>query len=103
MRLKDGAAKLTTATKEIPIPVQLLGFRVKMVGHNLKVNLELIGITITWNLGQMITVETTAGLWNRTAGLCGTLDQNPLNDLVSKDGSPLKVNFNETMFKSIYF
>lgn len=70
-----------------------MGIRVKMVGHNLKINLELIGVTMTWNLGQMLSIEATAGLWNRTAGLCGTLDQNPANDFVSKDGSLHKVGY----------
>lgn len=83
---------MSTAAKEIPIPVQLLGIRVKMVGHNLKINLELVGVTMTWDLGQMITIESTAGLWNRTAGLCGTLDQDPRNDFASKDGSLHKVS-----------
>lgn len=72
----------------------MLGIRVKMVGYNLKINLELIGASITWNLGQMVIIEVSAGLWNRTAGLCGTLDQIAENDFASKDGSVHKVSVN---------
>lgn len=36
---------------------------------------------------KMVSIEATAGIFNRTAGLCGTMDQNGQNDFMSKDGT----------------
>lgn len=63
-----------------------------MLGHNLKVNLEAVGLTLLWDTNKLITVEATAGLYNRTGGLCGTIDQQPGNDFTSKNGALHKVN-----------
>jgi len=57
-----------------------------MVGHNVKIDLEAVQLSILWDKQQFITVEASAGLWNRTAGLCGTLDQDINNDFRSKLG-----------------
>lgn len=62
------------------------------VGLNYKIVLGLIGINIYWDTQKLITIETTAALFNRTAGLCGTLDQDPTNDFTSKDGTVHKVH-----------
>lgn len=74
------------------IPLQTMGLRVTKVGLNYKINLELIGLSIIWDTQRMINIEATAALFNRTAGLCGTLDQDPLNDFTSKSGILLKVS-----------
>lgn len=65
--------------------------RVTMVGHKLKITLEAVGISVLWDAQRMVSIEATAGLWNRTAGLCGTLDQDMANEFKSKDGTNLKV------------
>lgn len=70
-----------------------MGMRVTKSGLNYKVNMELIGLTIQWDGDRIVTVEATAGLFNRTAGLCGTLDQTIGNDFTSKDGTLHKVNW----------
>lgn len=88
---KDGTIRLFTPKKELPIPSQLVGLRVVLVGNKLLVDLTTIGMTIHWDGFKLVTIEATAGLWNRTAGLCGTLDQNLGNDFMSKDGSRHKV------------
>ena len=89
---EDGTIKLSTTKKQLPIPVQLLGMRVSMVSQSVKVELETIGLTLLWDTHKLVTLEATAGLWNRTAGLCGTLDQNPQNDFMSKDRTVHKVS-----------
>lgn len=73
------------------IPTQIMGLRVAKVGLNYKVSLELIGLTINWDAQRTINIEATAALFNRTAGLCGTIDQDPTNDFTSKDGTVHKV------------
>lgn len=77
--------------KQMALPIQLMGLRVTKVGLFYKISLELIGLTIQWDAQQLINIEATAALFNRTAGLCGTLDQQPLNDFMSKDGTVHKV------------
>lgn len=66
-----------------------------MMGYKLKVVMDAIGLVVLWDTHRMVTVEATAALWNRTTGLCGTLDQDVENDFRSKDGSVLKVNRNK--------
>lgn len=75
------------------IPVQIMGLRVTKVGLDYKISLELIGLTINWDAERLVHIEATAALFNRTAGLCGTLDQDPVNDFASKDGTVHKVIF----------
>lgn len=77
--------------KPMTIPLQILGLRVTKVGVSYKINLELVGLTINWDAERLIHIEATAALFNRTAGLCGTLDQDPGNDFASKDGTVHKV------------
>lgn len=91
--LLDGNIKLFTPKKQLPIPSQLPGMRVTLTGHKLNIILESVGVTIHWDGQKMVSVEATAGLFNRTAGLCGTMDQNGLNDFMSKDGSLHTVSF----------
>lgn len=35
---------------------------------------------------QLVHVEVKENLWNRTEGLCGVLDDDPSNDVLTKDG-----------------
>lgn len=71
--------------------VGVMGMRVTKNGLNYKINMELVGLTLLWDGDRMLIIEATAGLFNRTAGLCGTLDQTIGNDLMSKDGKLHKV------------
>lgn len=92
----DGSVVLTKDSVPLPIPtVGVMGMRVTKNGLNYKINLELIGLTMYWDGDHMLTIEATAGLFNRTAGLCGTLDQSIENDFMSKDGKLHKVRFEE--------
>lgn len=92
----DGTIRLYTSRAELPIPTQMQGIRVSVLGHNLKIQLETVGLTVLWDLNRLIVVEATAGLFNRTAGLCGTIDQRPENDFVSKNGVLHKVELLST-------
>lgn len=62
-----------------------------MVGSNLKISLETVQTVIMWDQEKLITVKVTPSLWNRTSGLCGTLDSNIDNDFTSKTGYILKL------------
>lgn len=77
--------------KQMAIPIQIMGLRITKIGLNNKITLELVGLTIIWDGKQMINIEATPALFNRTAGLCGTLDQQINNDFASRDGSVHRV------------
>lgn len=66
--------------------------RVTLIGHKLNIILETVGVTVHWDGRKMVSIEATAGVFNRTAGLCGTMDQNGANDFMSKDGTVHKVS-----------
>lgn len=88
----DGSVVLTKDKVPMSIPtVGVMGMRVTKTGLNYKINMELVGLTLVWDGDRMLSIEATAGLFNRTAGLCGTLDQTIGNDLMSKDGKLHKV------------
>lgn len=82
-----GVMKFYTIKAQLPIPSQMPGIRVSLVGSDLKIELEQIQSTITWDSNKFITVEASPSAWNRTAGLCGTFDSDLSNDFASKDGS----------------
>lgn len=88
---KDG----TIAIVSTPAPLPLNFYK---TGLNYKISLDLIGMIIYWDSNYLITIEATAALFNRTAGLCGTLDQDPTNDFTSKDGTVHKVHFENISF-----
>ncbi|CAD7081728.1 unnamed protein product [Hermetia illucens] len=84
---KNDVIVLSTPKKRLPIPVQLIGIKVIHVGQQLKIDLEAVGLVILWDGKHYISIEANAGLWNRTSGLCGTLDMSSHNDFMSRDGS----------------
>lgn len=61
--------------------------------------MDAVGLVVLWDSDRLVTVEATSQLWNRTAGLCGTLDQDVANEFRSKDGTHLKVHFTEIVQK----
>lgn len=88
----NNAIVLFKGDEQIAIPIQIMGLRITKIGLNHRINLELIGLAITWDGQRMINIEATPVLFNRTAGLCGTLDQQINNDFATRDGSVHKVH-----------
>lgn len=89
----DDLVQLKMDGRPLPIPIQKPGIQVSMLGHKLKVAMDSVGLIVLWDTDRVVTVEATAQLWNRTAGLCGTLDQDVMNEFRSRDGTNLKVHF----------
>ncbi|CAK1581500.1 unnamed protein product [Parnassius mnemosyne] len=84
---EDGAVLFRNTKRLIPIPASLPGIRVSMPSDQVFVNLDALGVTIKWDTNNLIIVEGSILLWNKTEGLCGTLDGNPENDFMIKDGT----------------
>ncbi|KAG6461849.1 hypothetical protein O3G_MSEX012891 [Manduca sexta] len=87
---EDGSVVFRTTRRLIPIPASLPGIRVAMPSDYIQVNLDNMGVTIKWDMNNIVMIEGTVVLWNNTEGLCGRLDGNPENDLVTKDGNIAK-------------
>ena len=83
----NGVIKFYTVKAQLPIPSQMPGIRVNLVGGDLNVELEVIQTTITWDGKKFLGIEVNSAMWNRTAGLCGSFDGDFSNDFASKDGS----------------
>ncbi|XP_068629642.1 hemocytin [Battus philenor] len=84
---EDGAVLFRSTKRLIPIPASLPGIRVSMPSDQVFVNLDAVGVTLKWDTNNLIVIEGTVLLWNKTKGLCGTLDGNPENEFLIKDGT----------------
>ncbi|KAK2585761.1 hypothetical protein KPH14_010370 [Odynerus spinipes] len=73
--------------KSLPIPVRLPGLRVEMSAHFIIVYLDSLGVKLKWDGGLLLQIDASETMWNRTSGLCGKMNGNAGDDLVSKTGS----------------
>uniref|UniRef100_A0A1B0D0P6 Uncharacterized protein n=1 Tax=Phlebotomus papatasi TaxID=29031 RepID=A0A1B0D0P6_PHLPP len=87
----NGTVKFSSPKSVLPIPSQLTGMKVTMIGHKLKIVLESVQTAIVWDTEKLIVVEASPSLWNRTGGLCGTMDMDIRNDFISKTGTQQKL------------
>nr|XP_034840347.1 hemocytin-like [Maniola hyperantus] len=81
----DGALVFRNSKRRIPIPATLPGIRVSMPSDHVLVDLDF-GITLKWDTNDVLLVEGSVLVWNKTEGLCGTLDGNPEDDMMTKEG-----------------
>ncbi|KAG5886861.1 hypothetical protein JTB14_017666 [Gonioctena quinquepunctata] len=82
----EGIPIFGTGKKILPIPGQSPGIRIEMAAHFLIVALDTVGITLRWDGENFLQVEAKENLWNRTEGLCGKIDGDPSNDIMTEDG-----------------
>nr|XP_026489918.1 hemocytin-like [Vanessa tameamea] len=83
---EDGSVVFRNSKRMIPMPAFLPGIRVSMPSDQVFVNLD-IGVTLKWDTNDLVIIEGSVLLWNKTEGLCGTLDGNPENDMTTKEGN----------------
>ncbi|KAL1513261.1 hypothetical protein ABEB36_002690 [Hypothenemus hampei] len=83
---KNGNPVFATKNKILSIPGQLPGLMVTMQGNHVVLSLDSVGVAIKWDGLQIIHVEVGAGLWNRTEGLCGSLNGEAEDDTITKEG-----------------
>ncbi|XP_012135564.1 hemolectin [Megachile rotundata] len=89
-RNENGIPEFRTPTKLLPIPAQLSYLRVEMSAHFIVVNLDSLGIQMKWDGALMVQVEALENMWNKTVGLCGNMNGNKNDDLISKTGDKMK-------------
>ncbi|KAL0894249.1 hypothetical protein ABMA27_014259 [Loxostege sticticalis] len=87
---EDGSVSFRSTKRLIPIPASLPGIRVAMPADYVIVNLDGGGLALKWDTNDVILVEGSVLLWNNTEGLCGTLNSNPEDDLVTREGTRAK-------------
>jgi len=70
----------------LPVPVYLPGLRVDKSAHFILVSLDSLGMKLKWD-GRMLQIEASENMWNKTAGLCGTMNDNQKDEFLMKSGS----------------
>lgn len=63
-----------------------MGMKVVPVAQHLEIDLESVGLKIDWDRYQYIGIQASPALWSRVGGLCGSLDGDYKNDLMTKKG-----------------
>ncbi|ALC44456.1 Hml, partial [Drosophila busckii] len=86
----NGTMRMSTPTKQLPIPVQVMGMKVLPVAQHVQIELESIGLKLDWDHHQYVAVHAGPAMWGKVGGLCGTLDGDYNNDLMSKTGKKLE-------------
>lgn len=82
-----GIPEFRSVKKILPIPIQLPNIRVDWSAHFVVVNLDTMGLSMKWDGALMIQIEASESLWNKTVGLCGTMNGDVSDDLVTKEGT----------------
>ncbi|XP_053978189.1 hemocytin [Hylaeus volcanicus] len=89
-RNEVGVPEFRTPTKLLPIPAQLPTLRVEMSAHFIIVTLDSLGIQLKWDGALILQIGALENMWNRTVGLCGTMNSDKNDDLMGKNGDPVR-------------
>ncbi|XP_058797462.1 hemocytin [Phymastichus coffea] len=70
-----GSPELRSGGRVLAVPSQLPSLRLEAEsGRFLAVTLDALGLKVKWDGARLAQIEASESLWNRTAGLCGSLD-----------------------------
>lgn len=73
--------------RSLPIPIYLPGLRVDKSAHFILVSLDSLGVKLKWDGALLLQIEASESMWNKTAGLCGTMNDDPNDEFLMKSGS----------------
>ncbi|KAL6266408.1 hypothetical protein P5V15_003260 [Pogonomyrmex californicus] len=76
--------------RSLPIPIYLPGLRVDKSAHFILVSLDSLGVKLKWDGVLLLQIEAPENMWNKTAGLCGTMNDDPNDEFLAKSGSYAK-------------
>ena len=85
-----GFPEFRSVKKILPIPIQLPNIRVDWSAHFVVVNLDTMGLSMKWDGALLVQLEASESLWNKTVGLCGTMNGDVNDDLMTKEGTRSK-------------
>jgi von Willebrand factor len=73
---ETGLPEFRSDGKKVQVPTQQAHVRVEPAagGQALVAYLDAVGLTIRWDGATLLQLEAAESIWNRTAGLCGTLN-----------------------------
>lgn len=87
---ETGVPTFFNGKRLLPIPVYLPGLRVDKSAHFILVFLDSLGVKLKWDGSLLLQVEVSESMWNKTAGLCGTMNDDPNDDFLTKSGTYTK-------------
>ncbi|XP_070162344.1 hemocytin isoform X2 [Polyergus mexicanus] len=73
--------------RSLPIPVYLPGLRVDKSAHFIIVSLDSLGMKLKWDSALLLQIEASESMWNKTTGLCGTMNDDQNDEFLTKSGS----------------
>lgn len=85
-----GIPTFSSRKRLLPIPMYLPGLRVDKSAHFTLISLDLLGIKLKWDGSLLLQIEVSESMWNKTAGLCGTMNDDPNDDFLTKSGTHTK-------------
>ncbi|EFN85665.1 Hemocytin [Harpegnathos saltator] len=87
---ETGLPTFSSKKRLLPIPAYLPGLRVDKSAHFILVSLDSLGIKLKWDGSMLLQIEASENMWNKTAGLCGTINDDPGDDFLTKSGTRTK-------------
>lgn len=90
LRNEDGIPEFRTKKHRLPIPAQPSALRAETSAHFIIVIMDSLGVRLKWDGALLLQIETTENLWNKTIGLCGNMNGDKRDDLMSKNGEHTK-------------
>jgi len=73
--------------RSLPIPIYLPGLRVDKSAHFILVSLDSLGVKLKWDGALLLQIEASESMWNKTTGLCGTMNDDPNDEFLMKSGN----------------
>lgn len=74
----------------LPIPAYLPGLRIDKSAHFILVSIDSLGVKLKWDGTLLLQIEASENLWNKTAGLCGTMNDDQDDEFLTKNGNQAK-------------
>lgn len=82
-----GMPIFSNGKRSLPIPIYLPGLRVDKSAHFILISLDSLGVKLKWDGALLLQIEASESMWNKTAGLCGTMNDDPNDEFLTKIGS----------------
>lgn len=82
-----GMPTFSNIKRSLPIPVYLPGLRVDRSAHFVLITFDSLGVKLKWDGSLLLQIEASESMWNKTIGLCGTMNDDPYDEFFMKSGN----------------